>query len=208
MRTPLLLGLFLSVGAGCEGRVYLLLDTTAVPPGSIAMQVVATREDAASKNQPVLALTDLGERKDFSFGLQFPGGTRGRVTVAALTRDSNGCPTGIADAQVDIQEAEARAPLPITAVTSKDCGPPRSLLLLGATPAQVSTGDRVELTGFGFAPRATIAMGGRAVSEPSWLSPARVSLTVPAGLVAGPIDIVVTNPDTTQTRRTDLLTYK
>lgn len=210
--TAVMAALVVSLGLmGCDSRVFLLLEASNVPLLSASMQVIATRGEATATNRPVVVLTDLGERTTFTFGLQFPSDTRGDVAVGVVTRSADGCLTSVGDVNTALVEGvmQTSAALMLNPVTIKECRQTVPLML-SVTPATAAVGEQVDILGFGFTPKLTVAIAGRTVTEMKWQSPARLRVTIPPDPIVkmGPVDITITNTDLSQTRRSDLLSLK
>lgn len=74
------------------------------------------------------------------------------------------------------------------------CGGPAPTLD-GVNPAEGPPGAAVKVLGANFDPAATATLGGSPLTDLTVRGPVLIEATVPAGLSAGPLDLVVTNPD-------------
>jgi hypothetical protein len=86
--------------------------------------------------------------------------------------------------------------------------PPGAPAVSGVVPAsgQVTGGDVVTITGTGFVTGATVTFGGVAVTGVTVVDPITITATTPAH-AAGPVNVVVTNPDTQTGTLTNGFTY-
>lgn len=77
------------------------------------------------------------------------------------------------------------------------------------TPAggRTAGGDTVTITGTGFVDPPTVTFGGAPAASVTFVSSTQLQATTPAG-AAGPVSVVVTNPDTTAATVTNGFTYQ
>ena len=131
------------------------------------------------------------------------------MTLGVVTRTPDSCLTAVGDATATLGGRETPVTLDLMPVTIKECrqSPP---LLLSITPAEAKAGDSIDILGFGFSPKATVSIAGRAVTDLKWLTPARLKATIPMNpTMTGMVDVTITNDNLTQQiRRSDLLTLK
>ena len=85
--------------------------------------------------------------------------------------------------------------------------PPTVTSVTGNNPQNAAGGQSITITGANFTATPTVAIGGRAVTNVTFVSSTTLTVTAPSQTGAGTYDVVVTNPDTQTAMCSECMRY-
>ena len=205
------LGLLVFVLGGCAGEtsgaelIYQLrLQASGVPASAKYIEPQVSVLDSEWRAAAAIVPADLAtltKRDPVTVLLRVSAYDSGqRVAVAARLLDASNQLLAVGGGQLALTRD---ATLPVSLVETVDARH-LALQLARAVPSKLVAGRVTTLYGWGFLPNVQVDIGPQRATQVQWMSSVELVVTVPQGLVAGPVTVGVQNPGGEKDSRADL----
>ncbi|MBP8196446.1 MAG: IPT/TIG domain-containing protein [Deltaproteobacteria bacterium] len=205
------LGLVVFVLGGCSGEtsgaelIYQLrLQASGVPASAKYIEPQVSVLDSEWRAAAAIVPADLAtltKRDPVTVLLRVSAYDSGqRVAVAARLLDASNQLLAVGGGQLALTRD---ATLPVSLVETPDARH-LALQLARAVPSKLVAGRVTTLYGWGFSPNVQVDIGPQRATQVQWMSSVELVVTVPQGLVAGPVTVGVQNPGGEKDSRADL----
>lgn len=205
------LGLVVFVLGGCSGEtsgaelIYQLrLQASGVPASAKYIEPQVSVLDSEWRAAAAIVPADLAtltKRDPVTVLLRVSAYDSGqRVAVAARLLDASNQLLAVGGGQLALTRD---ATLPVSLVETPDARH-LALQLARAVPSKLVAGRVTTLYGWGFLPNVQVDIGPQRATQVQWMSSVELVVTVPQGLVAGPVTVGVQNPGGEKDSRADL----